>query len=634
MFKIIFFIGIYGTAGLCCLERKGVVLISGFLTVFPGVFRFFLVRLSLSFSSAPQQLTRHSLGFFYAERGADCQTPCVPWVFSPSEKTEFSRGFCAISNTSVKVSFANAVEALTKDNVTVVNKVSSDKQYIKTVTLSNDKKSATVDLYEPLAKGTYTATVKIGENTSSKDFDFVAGEVATIQANANQLVEAGSYDLTKLDYKVLDEAGLDITSTTDVTFEASVSLTGSSINLADGETAFVYVVAKKADGTEVKSNRISVKAEDSKPAEIVNFTVADSAPNFDDEDYTQSLVVQKGKTGYKLWVGAIDQFDEEYAGTVKPTFESLDKTVALVDRTTGDITPLKEGKVPVKITFGTVTKTVELAVVADAKPTALEMSETEISISNSVTTATTVKVSVKDQYNNVFDYDNPPATVTVLSGKDLVTVGSTLTVTNGEGTLSIKPVANKSGIAVIEVKISETVKATVTVNVTAAGAVDNFVVEGFKATLDKYNNPATTTVDESKAELDVFPVDANGVKTGNVLADGAGEFTITKEDGTAVSGYNKTGLDTVINASDFEVGKTYTISVKVGSIEVFTSTFTVVDSEPKPTVELTSGSVTATDLDMFEDLAKKFKISGAGYTSTSSVASVSFKSDNTKVSVK
>jgi len=536
----------------------------------------------------------------------------------------------AITNASVKVTFANAVEALTKDNVTVVNKETANKQYIKAVTLSEDKKSATVDFYESLTKGTYTATVKIGEETSSKDFDFVAGEVAKIEANASQLVKASStIDLTKLDYKVLDEAGLDITSTTDVTFEATVTVTDNSINLADGQTAFVYVVAQKADGTKVKSNRITVKAEAPKPAEIVNFTVAknDDTVNFEADDYKQSLVVQKGKTNFKFYVGAKDQFGDKYDGAITATYESLDKTVALVDRSTGDITPLKEGTVPVKITFGNVSKTVELSVVANAKASTLELSETEISISNSVTTATNIKVSVKDQYNNVFDH-NTPATVTVLSGKDLVTVGSTLTVTDGKGTLSIKPVAGKSGTAVIEVKISESIKANVTVNVTAAGTVDNFVVEGFKATLDKYNNPSTT-VDETSAELDVFPVDANGVKTGDEVS---ATYTVTDKDGKKLIDNVSTATPIDATNSDFKAGETYSISVKVGSIEVFTSTFTVVDSAPKPTVELTSSSLTdkEADFDLFDDLEDIITITGKGFEDAKVVA-VSFKSDNSKV---
>jgi Bacterial Ig-like domain (group 2) len=536
----------------------------------------------------------------------------------------------AITPTTLKVEFANAVAELSKANVTVKNVATGEKQYVKAVTLAEDGTFATVELYEALASGkTYNVTVTIGEDSSSKDFDFVVGDVATIEAAATQLVKSGNIVLSELDYKVLDAAGLDITSSTDVTFEASVNITSGAINLTNGQTAFVYVVAKKEDGTEVKSNRITVKAEDPKPAVISNYTVSNATPDFDDEDYQQSLVVQKGQSGYRLYVEAEDQFGDEYPanGAVKPTFESLDKTVALVDRNTGAITALKEGTVPVKITYGDVTQTVELTIVADAKATTLELSETEVSISNSVTTPTTVDVSVKDQYNNVFDFDST-ATVTVLSGKDLVTVGNTLSFTNGEATLSIRPVANKSGTAVIEIKITDAIKATVTVNVTAAGAVDNYVVEGFKATLDKYDNP-DTSVNESTAELDVFPVDANGVKTGDEVS---ATYTVKDAEGTTV--ISSTPTSTAIDAtnSDLEVGETYTVTVKVGTITVYENTFTVVDSTPKPSVELTSGSLTDgdADLDLFDDLAAKLKVSGKGFEDAS-VAAVSFKSDNGSV---
>ncbi|MED4455972.1 Ig-like domain-containing protein [Metabacillus fastidiosus] len=541
----------------------------------------------------------------------------------------------AINATSVKVTFNKEVESLAKADVTVLNTKTSEKQYVKEVKLAGDKKSATVELYEALeTKNTYNVAVKVGETTTSKDFDFVIGEVAKIEAKTTQVKPAGSIDLDELEYTVLDAAGLDITASTTVKFESTVLPNGSNvINLTDGNTAFVYVVAEKEDGTKVKSQRITVKAEASKAVAITNYSVANTsagAPDYDADDYKQSVTVQKGDATKSIFAQADDQFGDVFGGTI--TFESLDKTVALVDKATGAITPLKEGTVPVKITAGTgtnaVTKTVELKVVADAKVTSIETDKAEISVSNSVTSPTQVKVTTRDQYNN--EFNGGTASVKVISGSDLVTgVPSTLNLASGTANLSVTGAAGKSGTAVIEIKVNDTIKTTVKVNVVAADAVDAYIVEDFVASLDKNDANDKT---ESAMTLKAFPVDANGVKTGNAAT---ASYTITDKNGEVVGSEDvniTTSIDAANNAN-LEAGETYTVTVKVGTIEVFTKEFTVIDTSSKPVVEQTTSSIAADiNQDITTDIRDAFKLTFENVAQDNfALVNVTFKSDNVGV---
>ena len=469
--------------------------------------------------------------------------------------------------------------------------------YVKEVKLAADKLSAEVVLYDAL---TTKATYKVTAAGAEGQFDYVVGDVAKIDATAVQTVKAGTtVDLTKLKYVVTDGNGLDITATTKVTFESDKVLdtTGTKINLSTaGDTAFVYVVATKADGTTVKSSRITVKSEAPTLAKITNYSVATAKPTFTATDYKQNLNVQRGVTSQQLFIEGIDQFGEDAAASISTaTYESLDTAVAIVDKTNGKITPLKEGTFPVRITVGDFKQTIELKVVAKGKASTVEVDKATLSISNKVTTAENINVTVKDQYGTKIS-PATNATATVVSGKDIVTLNaSELTTT---GIIKVTPVAKKSGTAVIEVKVSQTVKTSITVTVTDAGVIDNYTVEGFKANLDK--NPANTNKDQSMT-LSVFPVDANGVKTGDDVTSSA-KMTIEDADGkfynadgtAATSGSEKVevgDINVVTNANNYKTGKTYTVKVYVGSLEVYTASFTVADTSELPVIKVKENKI-------------------------------------------
>ncbi|PCN45435.1 hypothetical protein B9C88_06005 [Brevibacillus laterosporus] len=510
----------------------------------------------------------------------------------------------AINSTTVKVTFAQAVAAVAKEDVTVVNKDTGNKEYVKTVTLSDDKKSATVEFYQSLTKGSYTATVKAGDKTSSKDFDFVAGEVAKVEVQTSQVIKTKKD--SKISYKLFDAAGVDVTAENEklVTFESTATVKpGNTIQLdKDGEIAFVYVVVTKADGTVVKSDKITVKAEDSKPVDLINWTVATSTPDFSNADYKQDTTVKAESTSpYKFYTEFKDQFDEKFTGTVQ--YESLDKTVALVDREEGTVTPIKDGSVPVKISVvkdGKVlySKTVEIKTVAKAVTSKLELKENQVTVSSSILAPKNVVLAFKDQYGADISYTGDVAVKIKSGDKDIIeSLGDKFTVSgNKELKFDIKPVAGKEGTLVIELAVGE-VKTELTVKVEKAGQVADFKVNGFEKELDK------NTANKSQMELKVFSVDDKGNEAKEITS---GLFySVTDAAGKEIATTAK--IDAT--QAEFEAGKEYTVTVKMGAdkntaYQLFSDKFTVKDTKELPKVSLTKGTISV-------DFAKGDKITNS-----------------------
>ncbi|PPB08312.1 FIVAR domain-containing protein [Brevibacillus laterosporus] len=502
----------------------------------------------------------------------------------------------AINSTTVKVTFAQAVAAVAKEDVTVVNKDTGNKEYVKAVTLSDDKKSATVEFYQSLTKGSYTATVKAGDKTSSKDFDFVVGEVAKVEVQTSQVVSTKAAD-KKITYKLLDAAGVDVTAENKakVKFEATAPIDNEgNITLnTDGAIAFVYVTVTKDDGTVVKSEKITVKAEDPKPMDLINWTVSTSTPTFDSSEYKQNtLVTAEANPAFKFHVELKDQFGNKYTD-IKPQYESLDKTVALVDREEGTVTPIKDGLTPVKISVvkadGKVlySKTVEIKTVAKAVTSKLELKENQVTVSSSLLAPKNVVLAFKDQYGADISYTGDVAVKIKSGDKDLIEpLGDKLAVNDKELKFDIKPVAGKEGTLVIELAVGE-VKTELTVKVEKAGQVADFKVNGFEKELDK--NKANTDA-KSEMELKVFSVDDKGNQA-EEIKNGL-FYSVTDAAGKEIS----TSAKIDATQADFEVGKEYTVTVKMGAdknnaYQLFSDKFTVKDTKELPKVSLTKGTI-------------------------------------------
>lgn len=492
------------------------------------------------------------------------------------------------------------------------------------MTVAADKKSAEIELYDALkSKTTYSIDVKVGDQTLNAELDFVIGEVAQIIAE-DQTIPAKKE--TAIKYQVLDTNGLDITADTKVSFASDKNITDGKITLDAGEFAFVEISATKADGTVVKSKRIKVAAEADKAVDMPKFTVVANAD--DQVDWAKDTLTNKVRMGTTPFLKAQfkDQFGGDYTGTVE--FESLDKEVALVDRVTGKITPLKEGKLPVRIKNGDFTKTVELEVVAASKLTSLSVENSTLNVTT-VNPTGTVKITALDQYGNKIDAGD--ATIKVLSGADYLSGTPTVSNSNGEYTLSVTGKAE--GTAVVEVTIG-TLKQNITVNVKKPGTAVDYNVKGFKAELDKVDDESTTTVDERTMELEVFPVDANGLETRSAITS---TVKVYDQDNQLVLTSADKAKHT-LNASSFEAGKTYTVKVLVKNLEVFSNTFTVKDSTKYPTLRLTASTATIdidADKTLEAALKKILEVTKPDGTvaSNATVLDVEFVSDNESVIV-
>ncbi|SIS41558.1 pectate lyase-like adhesive domain-containing protein [Salimicrobium flavidum] len=535
--------------------------------------------------------------------------------------------FCAINPSTVEVTFNQEVEGLDKSSFSVMTE-DGTKQYVKSVSLDGD--TATISFYEALETDTtYDIAITDGETTWETSLDYVLGDVAEIEADTSQTVAAGGmYDLTNLDYTVLDENGQDITEVTNVQFETTFDNdTNSTVDLSSATTGFVYVTATDEDGNEVRSERITLTAEAPEAAQITDYSVGESSLDFDADNYMQDTVVQLGEDNQFLNVDTLNQFGNDYSGDVK--FESLDKSTALVDRNTGQITPIDEGTVPVKVTVdGEITTTVELEVVADAQLAEFDLSEDTVSVSDSVSAPTTVNFTARDQYEGKFTtLSESDIDVEVTSGTDLVEANLE-SYSNGEGTINV--VGEEAGTATVTITSGD-VEQELTVNVVEAGETEGYEVEGFETQLDKYADSDDDASTDTTMDVAVYPVDANGVKTGDEITNAT--YTVTKEDGTAVDGYNDVSVGTAIDADDLEADKDYTVSVEVGSFDVFEDTFSVVDTEPKPSVEITNSTISDENGNGYldDELEELFTTYYAGQEDSADVEAISFQSDNTDV---
>lgn len=433
---------------------------------------------------------------------------------------------------------------------------------------------------------------------------------------------------------MLDANGLDITDITEVEFESTASKDGKTITQLDaGKQTFVYVVVKDKDGKELaKSERITVKAENAKAVKLLDYAVADKAPNFEKKDEIVKTVRSddKGDKAKSLFLNLEDQFGKSIRQDgVK--FESLNKEVALVDQNNGKITPLKVGTVDVRVTIGDVNEIIQITVEEAAKVASIELDKAEINLSDKLAEGQDVKVTVKDQYGEKATDAEGKVTFKVKEGNEIITVGEK-SAKGPEATFTIKPIEGKEGKAVVEFSYKDgddTFKTTLTVNVAKADVVDNYVVEGFEKELDKYEGKDKKNI--TSMTLRVFGVDANGIKTGEVTENlkielYKGEDKVTEEGEGALS-------DKTINANELEKDTEYKVVVKVGTLTIFEDTFTVVDTKPeeaKPVVEQVKSSIKVEiNSDLQEALKDAFKVTKDGENVT--ITSFTYLSDNAAV---
>ncbi len=303
----------------------------------------------------------------------------------------------AVTTQKVEVKFSKAVEKLTKEDIKVTNKANNDKVLVKEVTLSEDKKSATVELYSNLAaKQTYTVDVnKFGKT------EVAVGslEAKTIEM-ADQTVVAD--EPTALQFTVKDENGTEVVSPEGIEFvtpAAEKINAKGEITLAKGTSTTVKAVYKKDGKVVAESKEVKVSAEGAAVASISNWTVAEqNKADFTSKDFKQNNKVYEGDNAY-VQVELKDQFNAVTTGKVE--YESLNTEVAVVDKATGKVTVLSAGKAPVKVTVKDskgkelVSKTVEIEAFAQKAMKEIKLEKTNVALSTKDVTDLKVTRSIR-----------------------------------------------------------------------------------------------------------------------------------------------------------------------------------------------------------------------------------------------
>ncbi|PFZ32059.1 S-layer protein, partial [Bacillus wiedmannii] len=500
----------------------------------------------------------------------------------------------AVTTQKVEVKFSKAVEKLTKEDVKVANKTNNDKVLVKDVKLSDDKKSATVELYSNLAaKQTYTVDVnKVGK----AEVTVGSLEAKTIEM-ADQTVVAGVD--SELKYTVKDENGTEVVSPAGIEFVSPAKITDGKIKLEKGTSTTVKAIYKKDGKVVAESKEVKVSAEGTAVASISNWTVAADKADFTSKDFKQNTKVYEGDN-VSVQVELKDQFNN-VVKNVQAEYESLNTEVAVVDKATGKVTVLAAGKAPVKVTVKDengkelVSKTVEIEAFAQKALKEIKLEKTNLVLSTNDVTDLAVKAPVLDQYGKEF---TAPVEVKVLDKDGKAVQDQKLKATHANKELVLNANGQAAGKYTVELtaKSGKTeVKSTLALELKAPGVFSKFEVRGLETELDKY-----VTEENKKNEMvvSVLPVDANGL----VLKEKEAAtitVTTTDKDGKVVDATpgqvavnNTTGTITVGNEA--KAGETYKATVVADGKLITTHSFKVVDTAPaakKLAVDFTSTSL-------------------------------------------
>ncbi|EOV9528818.1 S-layer homology domain-containing protein [Bacillus cytotoxicus] len=539
----------------------------------------------------------------------------------------------------LEVKFDKAVEKLTKEDVKVANKANNDKVLVKDVTLSEDKTTATVELYGKLeAKQTYTVDVN---NVGKTEVTVGSLEPKTIEM-ADQTVVAGK--ATKLQYKVTDENGTEIVSPTGIEFEtpAEGTIKNGEITLAKGISTTVKAVYKKGDKVVAESKTVKVSAEGATVASISNWTVTEqNKADFTSKDFKQNNKVYEDDNAY-VQVELKDQFNMVTTGNVE--YESLNTEVAVVDKATGKVTVLSAGKAPVKVTVKDengkelATKTVEIETFAKKAMNEIKLEKTNLTLSTKDVTDFKVEAPVLDQYGKDFVADKVEVKVYDKDGKELTKHALKADYKNKE--LVVNSNGQKAGKYTVELTAisgEKEVKAKLALELKDPGLFSKFEVRGLENELDKY---VTDEHKKNEMTVSILPVDANGLVLKGA-EDAELEVTTTDKEGKevpATSAQISVKDNRVIAlGTDVKAGETYKVAVKLDGKLITTHSFKVVDTAPaakKLAVEFTSTTLkdVAPKADLKAELANILSVDNVPATEASAtVTDVKFVSADTNV---
>lgn len=497
--------------------------------------------------------------------------------------------------------------------------------------MSEDKKSATVTLFDSLTEGkTYTVDTTEIKDADGKtmaadkdEFTYTLVAPASIEFSAAKLPAKDGVDLDNY-ITVKDAKGNVLKSGYTVKFASNLEVKDGNVVDLTGKTSIT--VNASIEGTELTTGNKVLAVEAPKAATVDSLKLVDGAAT-PVEVKTLFLGTGGNETGldadgkpatgsFKLAAAFKDQFGDEFDGT--PTFESLTPTVLAVTASTGDIRPVTVGTAYVRVTNGTATKTIQLEVKANPTATALEAADTLSVVGSATSPAGKLALTIKDQYGNKVVSSS---TVTVTSADETIAkpVSSSVTTTTGEASIEVQGL--KAGSTKLTLTLG-TLKKEVTVNVTAAGTVNNYLIEASDDHID-LNDDA----DDHEATIKVYEVDGSGNKIKDLTASGNIDTSLKFElptDALIKAG----GAANVFVIGDSPKAGSTVVTVKAGTLTIGTATIKVLDTTDvvasrqliNPLVKLnTKELVEGYSLD---ELAKNIKVKTQSGKDVSNVASL------------
>ncbi len=524
-----------------------------------------------------------------------------------------------VNPTKLKLTFDSSVADKVKSasDVSVKQKVTDTISAlipIKSIdSVSADGKTVIVSVYDNLVDKT---TYKVTAVESTFELYVQIGTPVSISME-NQTTTPGTYTVA---FTLLDQYGVDISSLYVGSIVKSSSLgwtnsTAGTLTLAAGQVAFVsysYDIIN-SDGT-VKTITTGTKSITCAAASITGTFEANlySSVAYGSSAFaTAKTAIALNTTAYLNGRALMSNGDYNYAGY---SFESMTTGIAMVDRTTGLVTPVTAGTALIKAydASGNVVGYFNITVTAASATASVKASATSVALSNAYANAAgvTVQESATVDIINVDQYGTETAATIDATNFGLASgacyVASTTRLTDlatitlvDSNTISFTAVAGKSGTFVYVVKTTEGKAVTITVTVGTPGTLATYNISS-DTTLDSYvNNPDTA----SAINFTVYGVDANGYKK-SVVVNGVTApsvtYTVVGPNAYSATGFSETLTDADLDGTvTFDLSDildtsakpgTYTFTVTIGGI-AFSKTFTVNNTRPATEINISAVSL-------------------------------------------
>lgn len=454
------------------------------------------------------------------------------------------------------VTFASPVEALSTSDVEVNSMVGATnakvKQVIKNVKLSDDKLTATVEMYvDFVAETAYVADVKGFDSTQFTAATKNVADVASVQIVTTT---ATVLEPKAIDFKLFNAAGVDIT-TTDL--KNRVTLTSASETVYFNSTAKELTFYKVGDTTTVEAvfhtynydvntgEEIGIK----KAAQVITgiekkvdslgarkaYTIATAADlNFDKAATTLALG-DLGKTLFVKYAFGAEDATKNSKDDSLFTFESTDPSKLMVG-SNGALYTVKEGNVVVIVKYDNVIiDTIAVNVLPVRKATKLDVTVNKNVVSNGIADLATVTVEVKDQYDVAVEFIGLSATHKATNPSARALTPDAVNTTATKAVYTFDPAGADAGSYYFDIKSNDLVRVAL-ISVQKADTTAPSVYYNISLNNTEFDLAISNDTPKVSAAIKVYGYDKNGIANDVVAVTGEG-FTVkvTDKDGKDVA---------------------------------------------------------------------------------------------------